>query len=157
LDTEQSPGVPVPDYLVNLQENIHSNIPLSEAMQFTIVELDSRSILVRAPLQPNVNVHGTGFAGSIYSIAVLAGWALCTHIMERNHMVGDLVVAGAEIKYRSPVSGDIQCQGEVSEVDRDTFCNNFETHGKARLVLTVEVGRAPNAILQGTYYAVANS
>jgi len=147
----------VTNYLVNLQEKIHANIPLSGAMQFTIVELDSRSIRVWAPLHPNVNVHGTGFAGSIYSMAVLAGWALCTHIMELNHMAGDLVVAGAEVKYRSPVSGDIQCQGEVSEVDRDAFCNNFEAHGKARLVLTIEVGSAPNAILQGTYYAVAKS
>ena len=145
------------DYLVNLQEKIHSSIPLSEAMQFTIVELESRSISVRAPLYPNVNVHGTGFAGSIYSIAVLAGWALCTHIMELKQMTGDLVVAGAEIKYRSPVTGDIQCQGEVTEVDRDAFCSNFNAHGKARLALTIYVGSAPNAILQGTYYAVSNS
>jgi thioesterase domain-containing protein len=112
---------------------------------------------VRAPLSPNVNVHGTGFAGSIYSIAVLAGWALCTHIMERNRMVGDLVVASAEIKYRAPVSGDIQCRAEVSEADRDAFCSNFREHGKARLVLTIHVGSVPNAILQGTYYAVSNS
>jgi thioesterase domain-containing protein len=157
LDTEHNRGVTVPDYLVNLQKNIHSNIPLSEAMQFTIAELESRSILVRAPLSPNVNVHGTGFAGSIYSIAVLAGWALCTHIMERNRMVGDLVVASAEIKYRAPISGDIQCRAEVSETDRDAFCSNFREHGKARLVLTVEVGSTPHAILQGTYYAVTKS
>lgn len=143
------------DYLVNLQEKIHSNIPLSGAMQFTIEELDSRSIRVRAPLQPNVNVHGTGFAGSIYSIAVLAGWALCTHIMDLNQMVGDLVVADAEIKYRSPITGDIRCQGEVNEVDRDAFCNSFESRGKGKLVLTINVGSAPNAILRGTYFAVS--
>ncbi len=143
------------DYLVNLQNKIQSSIPLSEAMQFTIVELDSCSILVRAPLQPNVNVHGTGFAGSIYSIAVLAGWALCTHIMELNQMAGDLVVADAKIKYHSPINGDIECQGEVNEVDRDAFCNNFKQHGRSRLELTIEVGSAPNAILQGTYYAVS--
>ena len=145
------------DYLANLQEKIHSGIPLSKAMQFTIAELDSRSIRVRAPLQPNVNVHGTGFAGSIYAIAVLTGWALCTHIMERNQMAGDLVVAAAEIKYRAPISGDIQCRAEVSEADRDAFCSYFREHGKARLVLTIEVGSAPHAILQGTYYAVSKS
>jgi len=143
--------------LDDLQKKIRSNIPLSEAMQFTIAELESCSILVRAPLPPNVNVHGTGFAGSIYSIAVLAGWALCTHIMALNKMAGDLVVAAAEIKYRAPISGDIQCRAEVSEADRDAFCNHFREHGKARLVLTIEVGSAPNAILQATYYAVAKS
>ena len=147
----------MPDYLVNLQKKIQSNIPLSEAMQFTIVELDSCSILVRAPLQPNVNIHGTGFAGSIYSVAVLAGWALCSHIMELNQLAGDLVVADAKIKYHSPINGDIECQGEVTEVDRDAFCNSFKKLGKGKLELTINVGRLPNAILQGSYFAISSS
>ncbi|MCH6564463.1 MAG: YiiD C-terminal domain-containing protein [Proteobacteria bacterium] len=147
----------MPDYLVNLQNKIQSSIPLSDAMQFTIVELDSCSILVRAPLQPNVNVHGTVFAGSIYSVAVLAGWALCTHIMELNQMAGDLVVADAKIKYHSPISGDIECQGEVNEVDRDAFCSGYKKLGKSKLKLTINVGRLPNAILQGSYFAVSRS
>jgi len=145
----------VTDYIVNLQEKIQSNIPLSEAMQFTIVELDSCSILVRAPLQPNVNIHGTGFAGSIYSVAVLAGWALCTHIMELNQMAGDLVVAGAKIKYHSAINGDIECQGEITEVDRDAFCSSYKKLGKSKLELTINVGRLPNAIFQGSYFAVS--
>ena len=140
-----------------LEHRIRGAIPLSAAMEFSIKTLSLDEIQVSAPLEPNINIHGTGFAGSIYAIAVLTGWALCTHIMERNQMAGDLVVAAAEIKYRSPISGDIQCQAEVNEVARDTFCNNFKAHGKARLVLTIEVCSTPNAILQGTYYAVAKS
>ncbi len=143
------------DHLAKLQNKIHRGIPLSEAMQFDIAELTENSILVRAPLAPNINVHGTGFAGSIYSIAVLSGWALCTHIMDVHGMVGDLVVAGAEIKYRAPVNGEIVCRCEVSEAHSAEFHGSFKERGKGRLSLTIEVGDAPEAILVGTYYAVA--
>ena len=107
----------MPNHLVNLQDKIRSGIPLSEKMEFDIADLTPQSIRVRAPLPPNVNVHGTGFAGSIYAIAVLAGWALCTHIMNVRGMAGDLVVASAKIRYRAPVTGDISCHSEASEED----------------------------------------
>jgi thioesterase domain-containing protein len=147
----------VSDHLLKLQQKILSGIPLSETMEFEIIELMPKSIRVRAPLAPNVNVHGTGFAGSIYSIAVLAGWALCTHIMNVREMAGDLVVASAEIKYRAPVTGEILCSSEASEADCRAFQANFETRGKGRLVLSVQVGEIPNAVLLGTYYAVAKA
>ena len=145
----------MPDHLLNLQQKIKAGIPLSEAMQFDITELTENSIMVKAPLAPNINVHRTGFAGSIYSIAVLSGWALCTHIMEVRGMVGDLVVAGAEIKYRSPVNGEIMCRGEVSEAHIAEFYDSFRERGKGRLSLTIEVGEAPEAVLMGVYYAVS--
>jgi thioesterase domain-containing protein len=145
------------DSRTNLQDKIHGAIPMSEAMQFSIEELSSNSILVHAPLAPNVNIHGTGFAGSIYSIAVLAGWALSTHIMEVLAMDGDLVVSKAEIKYRAPITGMIECRGVASEAECKEFQDNFKQTGKGRLSLTINVGNAPQAVLLGTFYAVAKS
>jgi thioesterase domain-containing protein len=145
------------DPRADLQNKILSAIPMSEAMQFSIEELSSRSILVHAPLAPNVNVHGTGFAGSIYSIAVLAGWALSTHIMNVLAMDGDLVVSKAEIKYRAPVTGRIECRAVASEGECQHFQDDFNQFGKAKLSLTIEIGDAPHAVLSGTFYAVAKS
>ena len=145
----------MPDHLLKLQQKIRKGIPLSGTMEFEITKLTPNSIRVRAPLAPNVNVHGTGFAGSIYSIAVLAGWALCTHIMDVRGMVGDLVVASADIKYRAPVTGDILASSEASEADCERFHDSFKESGKGRLSLTVEVGDVPNAVLIGTFYAVS--
>jgi len=70
-------------------------------------------------------------------------------------MVGDLVVAGAEIKYRAPVTGEIVCRGDVSDAHIAEFHNSFKQRGKGRLSLTVEVGKAPEAVLEGIYYAVS--
>ncbi|MCP4490224.1 MAG: hypothetical protein GY820_23335 [Gammaproteobacteria bacterium] len=135
-----------------LQEKIRATIPLSEAMQFEIAELDINSIRVQAPLAPNVNIHGTGFAGSIYSMAVLSGWALCRHIMSVYDLDGDLVVGKAEIKYRSAVTDDIDCYCSVPEQTRQHFVDSFKSSGKARLKLKVTVGDLESAILSGDFF-----
>ena len=145
------------DPRIDLQNKIRNAIPVSEAMQFSIVELSSGSILVQAPLAPNVNIHGTGFAGSIYSIAVLAGWGLSTHIMDLLSMDGELVVSEAEIRYRVPVTGMIECRTVASEAERKEFQDSFINTGKGKLSLRIEVGDAPHAVLVGTFYAVSRA
>ncbi len=143
-----------PDWLA-LQETIRSTIPLSEAMQFEITGLDVDSINVYAPLAPNVNIHGTGFAGSIYSVAVLTGWALCRHIMSVYDLDGDLVVGKAEIKYRSAVTDDIYCHCSASEEARQSFVDLFKSSGKSRLALRVIVGESESAILSADFFLKA--
>jgi len=140
-----------------LQRKIRSAIPLSDAMQFGIESLDMDAIEVKAPLPPNVNIHGTGFAGSIYSIAVLTGWALCTHILESLEIDAELVVAKAEIRHRAPVTGDLRCHTSVSAGDREQFLRGIRDKGKGRLALTIEVGDEPAAVLQATYWAISRA
>ncbi len=138
---------------LELQKKIRSTIPLSEAMQFEITELDVDSIWVHAPLEPNVNIHGTGFAGSIYSLAVLTGWAMCMHIMSAYDMNGDLVVGKAEIKYRSAVTDDIDCRCAVPQVVKQQFIDLFKSSGKSRIELEINVGDRQNATLVASYFA----
>ena len=92
-----------------LQSKIHRAIPLSAAMRYEIVELDSTQIVVQAPLEPNINVHGTGFAGSLYSLGILSAWALCSHVIDDAGLDAELVIAKASIHYSAPVHGAIHC------------------------------------------------
>ena len=121
-------------------------------MEFNIVELTEKSILVHAPLSPNVNIHGTGFAGSIYSLAVLTGWALVTHIIDTQGIDADLVVGKAEIRYLKPVDGDIECRCLVPGVLYEAFNMDMETNGKAKLSLEIEVGDS-QALLNAVFFA----
>ncbi|MGD8349880.1 MAG: YiiD C-terminal domain-containing protein [Gammaproteobacteria bacterium] len=141
----------------SLQRKIRAAIPLSKAMQFTIESLDGESIRVSAPLEPNVNIHGTGFAGSIYSVAVLTGWALCTHILEDAGLDAELVVARAEIRYRGPVTGPLQCATATDTAARDRFLHATRSQGKALLELEVEVGGERQAVLRATYCAISKA
>lgn len=123
-------------------------------MQFTIDALGMDAIEVSAPLPPNVNIHGTGFAGSIYSVAVLTGWALCTHILEAMDIEADLVVARAEIKYRAPVTGELRCRSGTDAPARETWLEAVRHRGKGVLPLVIELGEAPQAVLRADYCAI---
>jgi thioesterase domain-containing protein len=138
-----------------LERKIRQAIPLSDAMQFSIRNLSLDAIEVAAPLEPNINIHGTGFAGSIYSLGVLTGWALCTHILDERGIEAELVVARAEIRYRAPVSGDLACSCTCSEAQRESFSRGIDEAGKGKLVMDIEVGGDRQAILQATYIAIA--
>jgi len=137
-----------------LERKIRGAIPLSESMQFHIESLDLDAIEVSAPLAPNINIHGSGFAGSIYSVAVLTGWALCTHILEERGIDADLVVAGAEIRYRAPVTGDLHCHTGIDAKAREAFLRDIHESGKGLLPLKVELGERPDAVLQASYCAI---
>ena len=143
------------DAATALTRKIRGAIPLSEAMAFSIDRLSLDEIRVSAPLPPNINIHGTGFAGSIYSVAVLTGWALCTHIIDDLGLDAELVVAGAEISYRVPVTTDLECSCSTTAEQRDEFRQQFETRGKGRLTLDINVGDAPAARLSARFVAVA--
>ena len=140
-----------------LTGKIHGAIPLSEAMQFSIDHLDLDDIRVSAPLLPNINIHGTGFAGSLYSIAVLTGWALCTHIIDESGIDAELVVARAEIAYRAPVEADIECRCSINTEQRDAFLREFHERGKGKLMLDIKVGDLPQASLHATFVALARN
>jgi thioesterase domain-containing protein len=126
-------------------------------MQFSIEHLQSDEIRVKAPLSPNINIHGTGFAGSLYSVAVLTGWALCTHLIDEAGIDADLVVARAEISYRAPVNGDIECSCRASVEQRGLFLQAIHERGKGKLALDIAVGDLPQASLQATFVALARS
>jgi thioesterase domain-containing protein len=143
------------DTATALERKIRQAIPLSDAMQFSIRNLSLDSIKVAAPLEPNINIHGTGFAGSIYSLGVLTGWALCTHILDELDIKAELVVASAEIRYRAPVSGDLVCSCNCSEAQRKSFRQGIDEAGKGKLLLDIEVGGDRQAVLRATFIAIA--
>ena len=59
-----------------LTKTWYEQIPLSAAMGVELVSFDNNLLKVGADLQPNINLHGTGFAGSLYAINALCGWSM---------------------------------------------------------------------------------
>jgi thioesterase domain-containing protein len=124
-----------------LKREIHAGIPLSTAMGFEITALDSAGITVAAPLMPNRNVHGTGFAGSLYALGILTAWGMVRHLIRCHGLTADLVVAEARIRYRAPVRDDIECHSAVPESEAVTFLSQLASDGRARLAIEVTIGR----------------
>ena len=141
------------DPAADLERRIHEGIPISRAMAYRISRLDEHAISVEAPLAPNVNVHGTGFAGSLYALGILTAWAMCAHLIDRARLRADLVVAEATIRYRAPVAGDIRCDCQVPAGDAEGFVTSLEAAGRARLSLRVEIGAGPGALIDAQMHA----
>lgn len=87
-----------------LHDTWRSGIPLTEAMQLAPLHFRDETLTVAAELAPNVNVHGTAFAGSLYAVAALAGWGL-VHLTLRRAGIddGSIVIAEGRIRYLRPV------------------------------------------------------
>src|SRR5690242_5943495 len=82
----------------------HREIPIVAAMGVTVDSYDGRSLAVRAPMQPNRNVHGTTFAGSLYSACVLTGWGAVWLALRARELDGVIYAAESAVQYRKAVA-----------------------------------------------------
>ena len=98
--------------------SIRVNMPPARRMGITVENVVLRqqaqgqdqqgSVSLSMPIQGNTNIHGSGFAGSLYSVCVLSAWY--TLVMHLRQSLGDeilekatVVIKSAEISYRHPV------------------------------------------------------
>ena len=96
--------------------------------------------MLSAPLAANHNDKGTGFAGSIASLASLAGWGLCMRWAEREVGTPLVAIAHADIQYRKPVTGNFRARATLPGDDAlRAFHRRFAEKGRARLTVRIEV------------------
>lgn len=136
-----------------IQEEILQNIPLSRAMGFQIQKLSRQEILVTAPIQPNINVHGTGFAGSIYALGVLSAWGLIKYCLDEAELDASLVIAKANIQYKKPIVDEIICACHLSENAEQLFLEQLKNRYKAKIILTVNCGKNAEAMIEAHMHA----
>ncbi len=103
-----------------LMENPLNKIALFQGLGITVVQDDTASVTLAMPLEGNTNDKGTMFAGSLYSLMVLAGWKLSINVSEAAGAPGDVVISDASVKYLRPVTEDCQAKAVVEK----EFCVN---------------------------------
>jgi thioesterase domain-containing protein len=122
-----------------LQSTWLREIPLAAAIAVEVASCTRDELVVRAPLAPNRNVHGTAFAGSLFSVCVLTGWGATWLALEQRRLDGAIVVADSRIRYRKAVSGEIlcRCRPDLGAIDRSLTA--LETTGRASLALVCTI------------------
>lgn len=126
--------------LAQFQQRINDTIPLTKALGVRADHYDGETLVVSAPLEPNHNHQGTGFGGSLYSVAVVAAWGCVELKLADFGLVGNVVVQSGEMSYAGPVAGDFQAVGQLpSEHDLARLQKSLLRHGKGRLTVTAEV------------------
>ena len=147
--------------LGRFQKRIYEMIPLSEALGVRLESYDGHGLLVCAPLQLNHNHQGTGFGGSVYSVAVISAWGLVELVLSDLGLEGNVVIQEGEIEHVEPVTSDFYalCRLPGGEVP-DRFRKSLARHGKARISLIAEIycgepsmvpSKEPAAVFQGRF------
>jgi thioesterase domain-containing protein len=143
-----------------LTATIHREIPITQHLGVDILSLDHSTIKVEAPLQNNINIHGTAFAGSIYSIMSITGWAMTAQLSQvylgQLHTV---VLKEANIKYLRPLTDNIIARAEIKTDAIKTFKEQFFLKNKTRANLEVECyqNKKLAAVFNGEYVVLQST
>lgn len=139
-----------------LESTIITKIPMAKEMQIRVAGYDRNTLVLQAPLAPNVNDKGTAFGGSLYSLAVLTGWGLLSIKLKEENLAGDVVIHESNVSYRLPVTGDLEARCTIpGDPEYGRFVEDFRVTGKGRISLDVRIMRGSRVAVQfsGSYVA----
>lgn len=93
-----------------LENKLHTQIPLTKLMELKIINYDEELLKTTAPLSININDKGTAFGGSLATITIISSWSLCWLISQELGFQSDnIVIIKNEHSYKKPVTKDIIC------------------------------------------------
>lgn len=122
-----------------LADYLHEHIPLSRAMAVSVIESSADQVVIDAPLDPNINVHGTMFGGSAAVLGLLAAWSVLHLRLEAEGIANQLVIHRTEMEYLRPISGTARATARLDGADWPTFAHMLERRGKARLKVAAQL------------------
>jgi thioesterase domain-containing protein len=141
-----------------LQQRIESEFPLARHIGIRVESAQDEGVVLCAPFAPNSNYKGTAFGGSLFCIAVLAGWAWVTRYLAARELPADAVIQESSIRYLKPVTGELRATLIAPPVEHvDKFVKMLLRSGRARIRLHVDImdGPAVATRFEGLYAAFA--
>jgi thioesterase domain-containing protein len=139
-----------------LQEYLHVHIPLSNAMQVAVERFDEDSVVLSAPLAPNINHRETVFGGSAAAVAILAAWSLLHTRLESDGVSRRLVIQRHTMQFDLPIDGAFTARSHIEPDAWTTFVRALERKGRARIAVSsvLECDGSTVARFDGTFVAL---
>jgi thioesterase domain-containing protein len=137
-------------------EFLYSRIPLTAAMQLRVLTGPPHEIEVRAPLEPNINVHGTAFGGSLVTLAIVTGWTLLNRALAEAGIECAVFVHKSECEYLQPARGELSATGSLSDAAWQGFLAGLEK-GRGSIAIEVTVSSGGQAVARHVGSFVAKS
>jgi thioesterase domain-containing protein len=119
-----------------LKQFFLDHLPITQFMGLEVESYDGDTLILTAPLEPNINDKQTAFGGSLYNAAVMACWGMIYLKTQERNIQCNQVVAEGSMKYIAPVSGRIRaiCHSP-SEEELAVFFEKFDLKGRAKITL----------------------
>lgn len=137
-----------------LEADLHRLIPLSAAMAVRVRCLTTETLALEAPLSSNHNHAGTAFAGSLYALASLAGWALLRETFHRAGLSPQLVLGHGEMRYRRPVSTDLSVLAHLPAAEQAPLVDRLRRGRRVRCRLEIADPDSEATIFVGRFHAM---
>lgn len=141
----------------DLQAYLHDHIPLSRAMQVSVLQVSEAAVVLEAPLAPNINHRNTVFGGSASALAILSAWSLLHFRLHLAQLPCRLVIQRNNMSYDKPIAGDFTASATLTQPDQwAAFMRMLTRKGKARITITsvLEHAGTPVGVLTGEFVAL---
>ena len=124
------------DALRELEQSLHTEIPLTRAMDVHVLRADQNGLALGAALAPNLNHKKTAFGGSLNSLATLACWGLIQLLVRDRGRAITVVIQESNVQFLKPVMRDFEAICPLpSDPVIERFLHMLERKGRARLAL----------------------
>lgn len=135
---------------------LHENIALTRAIGVQVTDAETDRVRLVAPLQPNLNHHGTAFGGSLATIGILAGWVALHHALSEAGIDASLVIRKTVLDYLQPVTGDLVAECRLPAQEWMRFSAQLRHGRRARIQVdsVLRCGDADAMRAHGTYVAL---
>jgi thioesterase domain-containing protein len=143
--------------LKELETYLHEHIPLSRAMQVSVVQASYDMVKLAAPLAPNINHRETVFGGSASAVAILAAWTILYVRLQEEGLYSRVVIQRNQVNYDKPVAGDFQAIAKLGDDERwQKFLKQLRRHHRARISVTsiLEFEGQPAGSMTGNFVAI---
>lgn len=141
-----------PKWCAELQSTWHETIPISEQMGIQLHQYTGKTLENRASLNKNINIHGTMFAGSIFSLATLTGWGMIFLKLKEKSLTGEIVLGDGNIHYHKPITMQPRAVCNVESLDGKFDLLNKNKKVCIKLQVNILDGDNPVAEFKGVFW-----
>lgn len=130
--------MPKPLDVAGLQAYLSARIAPARALGL-IVE-GTEPVIIAAPLEANLNDKGTGFAGSLFSVAALAGWAHVMRWCATQSIEAEVMLQASKAQFLAPARAGFRATAlEPSLSQQEKLVRMLARSGRGRMELAVSV------------------
>ena len=123
-----------------LESYLRRHIPLSVAMQVSVIEASPEQVVLAAPLAPNINHRDTVFGGSVSALAILAAWSVLHTKLAASDIRTRLVIQRNSISYDLAIAGEFTAKAIApAPAAWETFLRTLTRKGRARISVSATI------------------